>query len=159
MFSAIAVVAGKWFTVFVVALRTLPVEDMLGLFARLLGVHVANPLLNALQMHRNAAPDTCPHPLLPVDVLRTDQAVLPGATLTLVQSWSPLCLASRLVSPLMSFLLASHLVSSLMSFLLALVLLLAHVLILAHVLRFVCLETLSWLCYLLLVSLLLLLLR
>ena len=72
VFPAVAVVLGHRFVVLVVALRTLPVEDMDRLLVQLL-VHLLNPLFYATQVHRNAAALAGPNRLLAVDLLRTHQ--------------------------------------------------------------------------------------
>ena len=87
VFAAVTVVLGNGLIVLIVALGTLPVVDESGLAVQLL-VDVVDPLLNALQVHRNAAAGAGPNPILPPDLLRTDDAGLIVVTaLTRLQRW------------------------------------------------------------------------
>jgi hypothetical protein len=68
VFAAVAVVLGESLVVLVVALRTLPAEDVHSLLV-LRPVHVLYPLSDAAQVHRYAAAGTGPDGVLPAHLL------------------------------------------------------------------------------------------
>lgn len=75
MLSAVAVIFGKRLVVLIVALWAFPVEDNGGFLVELL-VDVLDPLFDASEVHGDAAASAGPDPVLPADVLGTDDAVL-----------------------------------------------------------------------------------
>ena len=68
MFSTIAVIFRHGFIVLIIALRTFPIEDVIGLSIFLL-VDVFDPLLDAFEVHRDAAATAGPNVVSSSDLL------------------------------------------------------------------------------------------